>query len=233
MHFHPIEPMADDMHTTGGAQAGGGFQVEAIIPGDNTLDDVWGSEPSSPTTYEQPDAVHPSDMLRLQREHTTAGYREGITAAKDGSIQKGFDEGFSLGASVGLVAGQLLGFLEGIAEAVRGREDDEAKNTVRLAMEARADLSTAKIFGVEYWQEDGNWKFDVVPKEGSEILFSDVANAHPLVKKWTQVVEEQVVLWKVDRALLDDETGVRLESVMDEGITASSAAPVAKKPLDW
>lgn len=231
MHFHPIEPMADDIHTTSGAQAGG-FQVEAIAPND-TLDDVWGSEPASPTTHEHPDAVHPSDMLRLQREHTTAGYREGITVAKDGSIQKGFDEGFSLGASVGLVAGQLLGLLEGIAEAVRGRDDDEAKNTVRLATEAREDLSTAKIFGVEYWEEDGNWKFEVAPKDGPEILFSDVAHAHPLVRKWTRTVEGQVVLWKIDRSLLDDETGARLESVMDEGITASSAAPAAKKPLDW
>jgi hypothetical protein len=222
MHFHPIEPMADDMHTTSG------FQVET--PHDNTVDDVWGSAPSSPMPN---DAVHPSDMLRLQREHTTAGYREGITVAKEGSMQKGFDEGFSLGASVGLVAGQLLGMLEGIAEAVRGREDDDAKTTVRLLSEAKEDLSMAKIFGVEYWEEDGNWKFDVVPKNGGEILFSDVAGAHPLVRKWMQVVDEQIKLWGVDRALLEDETGVRLERVVDEGIATSSAAPVARKPLDW
>ena len=231
MHFQPVEPLADDMHTTSGAQED--FQAEAHASND-ALDDVWGSSPSSPTheRHDAPDAVHPSDMLRLQREHTTAGYREGITVAKEGSIQKGFDEGFSLGASVGMAAGQLLGMIEGIADAVRSHEDEQAKNVVRRLGEAREDLSTAKIFGIEYWEEDGNWKFEVVPKDGGEIVFSDVAGAHPLVKKWTTVVEEQVALWKIDRSLLDDETGQRLENVMDEPIT-SSAAPAAKKPLDW
>ncbi|KAM0541872.1 hypothetical protein ACHAPJ_013062 [Fusarium lateritium] len=206
----------------------------------DALDDVFGSGPSSPTAehghsdeHDASGTAHPSDIRRLQTEHTTAGYREGITVSKESSLQAGFDEGFSLGASVGLRAGQLLGLLEGIAEAVRGRDDADSTKVVELTTKAREELSTENIFKPDYWAEDGNWKYEVKPAAGTEeVLFTDVADAHPLVKKWSAVVEEQVALWKIDRSVLDDETGLRLEAVVDESL-GSGAAPTAKKPLDW
>ncbi|KAM5346936.1 hypothetical protein ACJ41O_009941 [Fusarium nematophilum] len=240
MHFQTVEQMVDDAYI-GRPQDGLQPDPPAI---NDALDDVFGSGPPSPSAEHHehheaagPGTTHPSDMHRLQTEHTTAGYREGITAAKESSLQAGFDEGFSLGASVGLKAGQLLGLLEGIAEAVRGREDaeaDSAKAAELLLRQAREDLSAASIFKADYWAEDGNWKFQVDPAEGAEeeVVFADVAAAHPLIKKWTGVAEEQVKLWKIDRGILDDETGERVEGVMEEPLV-STGAPTARKPLDW
>src|SRR6187431_1331366 len=100
-------------------------------PPSDLLDDVWGDELASEdhervlTPYGA--HAHPSDMHRLQREHSTAGYREGITVAKAQSIQEGFDEGFGLGATVGARAGQLLGLLEGVANALHLAEYKDAK----------------------------------------------------------------------------------------------------------
>ncbi|KAF7544926.1 hypothetical protein G7Z17_g9572 [Cylindrodendrum hubeiense] len=234
MHFQPIEHMADDTYTAQGQDT---YQVEVDTPAANdALDDVFGSGPSSPTAehHDAPhSAVHPSDMRRLQTEHSTAGYREGVSAAKDSSMQAGFDEGFSLGASVGLRAGQLLGMLECIADAVRGRDDPDAVRVGELVREAREELSIGTIFKPDYWAEDGNWKYEVPPSQGEdEVLFTDVAEAHPMIRKWTAIADEQLALWKIDRTILDDETGQRLDSVMDEPI-ASSAVPIARKPLDW
>ena len=230
MHFQPVENMDHDTHIS---RAQEGYQVEAAASND-TLDDVFGTEPSSPTQDRENtlDASHPSDIIRLQTEHTTVGYREGITVAKESSLQAGFDEGFSLGACVGLKAGLLLGLLEGIAEAIRGREDEDSVKLAKLFDEAREELGTGNVFSAEYWAEDGNWKYEVETKDGDEIVFSNVADAHPVIRKWTAIVNAQVALWKIDRAILDDESGLRLENVMDEPIV-SSAGPAAKKPLDW
>ncbi|KAL2758551.1 hypothetical protein ACRALDRAFT_2057928 [Sodiomyces alcalophilus JCM 7366] len=141
------------------------------------FDDVWGSEPSSPTTSLHRDhdaataaasrenAHHLSDIRRLQTEHTTSGYREGITAGKAESLQAGFDEGFSLGAAFGSKAGQLLGLLEGIAQAlVRHPDAAVSREAMETAKEARADLSTERLFTAEFFNTDGTWKFAKVKR---------------------------------------------------------------------
>jgi len=63
---------------------------------DNNLDDVWGSGPSSANSEIFPsDANHirhePSDIPRLRSEHSTSGYRDGLSTAKNATIQEGFD----------------------------------------------------------------------------------------------------------------------------------------------
>ncbi|KAM0417272.1 hypothetical protein ACHAPT_012713 [Fusarium lateritium] len=223
MHYQPVAEMVDDAYI---GRSQDDAQVEPQAAND-ALDDVFGSGPSSPTAEHHHDesTSHPSDIHRLQTEHTTAGYREGITVSKETSLQEGFDEGFSLGATVGLKAGQLLGILEGIAEAAHTPE------TTSLLSQAREDLSVKGIFKADYWAEDGNWKFEV-KAEGDEAVFADVADAHPLIRKWTAVVDEQVALWRIDRGILDDETGERIEGVLDEPLV-SGGAPATKKPLDW
>ncbi|KAI5464207.1 hypothetical protein BGZ63DRAFT_421273 [Mariannaea sp. PMI_226] len=235
MHFQPIEHTSDEAYI---AQTHNSFQVEMETQNSNdALDDVFGFDSTSPTTEHHHEVAldnsHPSDMHRLQAEHSTAGYREGVTAAKESSLQAGFDEGFSLGASIGLKAGQLLGVIEGIGEAVRDLEDKDSKHVKELLKDAREELSIASIFKPDYWAEDGNWKYTVQSAEGEdEVVFSDVAEAHPLVRKWMTIVDEQVELWKIDRSILDDETSQRLDTVMDDPII-TSATPSTKKPLDW
>ncbi|KAK2599974.1 Essential protein Yae1, N terminal [Conoideocrella luteorostrata] len=229
MHFQPIETSPDDAYL---AQGGGGLRVEHESSPLDQFDDVFGSAPASPTEQEAQNGPHPSDMRRLETEHTTAGYREGITMAKESSIQAGFDEGFSLGATIGSRAGQLLGVTEGIADALKGQTGEAIQASVKLLDEAREELSTANIFSAEYWASDGNWNYDVIAKEGDQILFTDVANAHPLIRKWSNIVDEQVRLWHIQLSLLDDESGPRVDTAVVEPLNAPATAGT-KQTLDW
>jgi len=49
---------------------------------------------------------------KLSSDFTNAGYREGITAGKEGALQEGFDDGF---ATVGVPIGREVGNLRGLA----------------------------------------------------------------------------------------------------------------------
>ncbi|PTB45010.1 hypothetical protein M441DRAFT_303746 [Trichoderma asperellum CBS 433.97] len=269
MHFRPVEQSMDDEYL---GQGGGGGSGDATAPEAgsgsggmySSLDDVFGPESESvPTTgsgtaatvvtsLDRPESpLHPSDMRRLEAEHATAGYREGISAAKEQTVQAGFDEGFSLGATIGLAAGQLLGMLEGINDALKNRLGDQASGedgestaaataTSQLLTEAREELSVPKIFSPDYWAPDGNWSYDVEPDgDGDQVLFPDVAKAHPLIRKWTTIVNEQVRLWKIDRSMLDGDDGdARMEAAADDTVTAGTSTiplppPASKQPLDW
>lgn len=224
--------------------------------GDDTADDdVWGdgadeshshSHSHQNCNHNHGPAVrgsHPSDIPRLQQEHTTAGYRDGITVAKAEHVQAGFDEGFGLGATIGAVAGQLLGVLEGLVFALRSSakqhgarsengedKDGGLKEKLKTLMaEAEKDLSVQSIYGKEYWDEDGTWRYEVPgesteqherqhekfqhgqhtqaqqlaqpedpeagqegDEEEAEILFPDIALAHPLIKKWDQIIKTEL-----------------------------------------
>ncbi|KAM4064948.1 hypothetical protein HRG_004703 [Hirsutella rhossiliensis] len=227
MHFQPIEPSGEEAHPSDAADAA--VPRDTPLTTDASLDDVFGS--ASP---ERQDASHPSDMRRLQSEHTTTGYREAIAVAKASTIQAGFDEGFSLGATIGLRAGRLLGMLEGISDAVGGRPDDEdAAAVAKLLAEARDELSTGRVFDPAYWATDGNWTFDVEPASNGEILFTDVADAHPLICKWSNVIGDQIKLWRIDEAILGADAGPRLDPLVDEAPGIAAPSTTAKKPLDW
>src|SRR4051794_18720484 len=101
-HSEPRE--ADSMASTGPVTVP--VEENAV---DDPLGDVFGSDDVAPgpSLADPPMHIpgtqhHPSDLHRLQQQHVTAGYRDGVTAAKAESIQSGFDEGFSLGAAVGI-----------------------------------------------------------------------------------------------------------------------------------
>ncbi|EJT81637.1 hypothetical protein GGTG_01615 [Gaeumannomyces tritici R3-111a-1] len=187
----------------------------AASPG--PLDDVFGGdddERDEPLADRQPQS-HPSDMRRLQAEHSTAGYRDGVTAAKAASVQAGFDEGFGLGAALGLRAGELLGVLEGLAAATSspgaGGYSGHAARLGGLLDAARDELSPRAIFGSTYWAPDGTWVYPVAAVAAAEdggggdhedVLFEDVVEAHPLVAKWRAVVQEEMERWGIDKGAL-------------------------------
>ncbi|KAL7930344.1 hypothetical protein V8C35DRAFT_312986 [Trichoderma chlorosporum] len=263
MHFRPVEQSMDDEYLThgGGRDSGQGVALEDGAGSGGvyfSLDDVFGPESESGlgpgedsatfvTSLDGPETLrHPSDMRRLETEHTTAGYREGISAAKERTVQAGFDEGFSLGATIGLVAGQLLGTLEGIEDALKSKfnggaeiADGEAIVASKLLAEAREELSIVKIFSPDYWAPDGNWTFDVKEaNEDDQVLFPDVAKAHPLIKKWADIVDERIKGWKIDTTLLDgeDDDG-HMEAAADDATAgASTIAPppaASRQRLEW
>lgn len=193
---------------------------------ENSLDDIFGSEPSSPhaegpATGDVPEFSsrqnEPSDIPRLRSEHSTAGYRDGLGVSKSKYIQEGFDEGYSLGAVIGLRIGAVVGILEGIYAAlvvaprspavttdadsafgtVHGTETEVARLKT-LVKKAKKDLKTEEVFGREWWGENGIWKFDVAGEDEGEVTFNDVADAHPLIKRWEELVATEVQKFSVD-----------------------------------
>ena len=62
------------------------------------------------------------------------------------------------------------------------------------------------MFGPGYWGADGNWRFEVVGAGGDgEVVFADVAAAHPLLQKWEAVVQAEAKRYGVDWDVLKDE----------------------------
>ncbi|KAK3393555.1 hypothetical protein B0H63DRAFT_516741 [Podospora didyma] len=192
------------------------------------LDDIWEGDANTHDDNGQPTAAavippsnthrhhqqhnHPSDVPRLQQEHTTAGYRDGIATAKGASAQSGFDEGFGLGATIGAQAGQLLGMLEGLLGAVASSsaskshsyDEKEISRLQDLLAEARRELSVQSVFGEAYWAMDGTWNYDIpepavstaTPEEDDDgeepvVVFVDVAAAHPLLAKWDGIIRAE------------------------------------------
>ncbi|KIJ07744.1 hypothetical protein PAXINDRAFT_120784, partial [Paxillus involutus ATCC 200175] len=64
-----------------------------------------------PRTEHAPEA----NWTKISTEFTNSGYREGIIAGKEASLQEGFDAGF---ADVGVPTGRELGNLRGAASTI-------------------------------------------------------------------------------------------------------------------
>ena len=110
---------------------------------------------------------------------------------------------------MGLRIGEIFGILEGLLQALKtalkraktassdgnakvvddqilGREVSECS---ALCVKANEELNVGKVFGREYWSEDGVWTYAVEAKiEGEEPLFADVVSSHPLVREWESKV---------------------------------------------
>ena len=85
--------------------------------------------------------------------------------------------------------GYILGALEGLCSA-HSREIGEGKGFRQLLNDAREHLAIDKIFGREWWGEDGIWRYEVQGKE-EEVTFREVVDAHPLVRKWIKRVDQE------------------------------------------
>jgi hypothetical protein len=223
MHFTPVENLSadDDMNMS----HGGGEVVSAQLIMNDPLDDVFGAQDDS----RDEDHVHPSDMRRLEAEHSTAGYREGIALGKEATLQKGFDEGYPLGAAIGLQAGHLLGMLEAIYEATRTLPNDAAAAKIeQLLVDARADLGVDQLFSSKYWTETGNRSYEVDTAAGEHS-----ATSHPLIRKWTSLVAEEVQHWNIDRQILAHVNPQGPQPLPVEEPEHHEQTPPAANPLEW
>lgn len=222
MHFNPVENIGvdDDMNMS---HAGGDAAPVQPIMNDH-LDDVWGTQDDS----RDEDHVHPSDMHRLEAEHSTAGYREGISLGKEATLQKGFDEGYPLGAAIGLQAGHLLGMLEAIHEASRTLSNDAVARVEQLLADARADLSVDQLFSSKYWTGTGDRSYEVDTTTGE-----NPAMAHPLLRKWTNLVTEEVERWNINSHILAHVNPDGPQPVAVEEPEHHEQIPPAANPLDW
>ncbi|KAF2773835.1 hypothetical protein EJ03DRAFT_263822 [Teratosphaeria nubilosa] len=177
---------------------------------EDPLDDVFGSAPNSPVlsgndgsdqdaTW-RPNAQGLSDINRLRSTHVTNGYREGIAVSKEKHMQEGFDEGYNLGAEIGLKAGWCLGALDGIWRALPPAETSgpasehspTGPDVKKKCLEAEEELKLERLFGRDYFGEDGIWLYHVPGAEddSNDTTFGKIADAHPMVAKWSAVVAD-------------------------------------------
>ncbi|KAI1079623.1 hypothetical protein F5B20DRAFT_158520 [Whalleya microplaca] len=209
---------------------------DPVLDFQDPLADIFASEPSELDSHhdqsQDGDSAISLDARRLRAQHSTEGYREGITAGKAECIQAGFDEGYGLGANVGLKAGQVLGLLEGIATALRETQLDDSAHADQLLSEGRKELSIKCIFGEEYWAPNGNWKYTVKgSKNETGIFFEDVANEHPIIMKWTRIVDDEVRRWSLSqhRPILGNDP---LQQHEAEDTSAKVQDP-SRQAIDW
>ncbi|KIY66919.1 hypothetical protein CYLTODRAFT_437252 [Cylindrobasidium torrendii FP15055 ss-10] len=107
------------------------------------MDDIWDDEPVQ-------NAQSHAEWTKMSSDFTNTGYREGITAGKEGALQEGFDAGF---AQIGVPLGRELGNMRGIASVLvaflsqsgsplldEARTISTALNSVRFADIAPRDL---------------------------------------------------------------------------------------------
>ncbi|KAL8829863.1 MAG: hypothetical protein Q9170_005986 [Blastenia crenularia] len=177
-------------------------------PPTNSLSDVFSDSPPASPSSTAPYSSEPSDIPRLRSVHVTNGYREGISTSKDQALQPGFDEAYPLGAILGLRAGYALGILEGLCSVygthssgptgANGNEktsvnfgETEGERLWELLVQARKELKLEILFGKDYWGSDGMWAYEVQGKE-EEVTFWEVSNQHPVVRKWTMRVRDEV-----------------------------------------
>ena len=219
MHFQPVEHSGEDSYL---AHGGGDLVSETVNDG---FDDVFGTHDD-----DNAEISHPSDMRRLETEHTTAGYREGIHVGKQATLQEGFDHGYPIGAAIGLQAGQILGVLEAIVEGLKGREDETLAKAESLLTDARGDLSIERLFGNDYWTSKGDPSYDVEPHL---LQIKDGALAHPLIRKWSKILDEQLQLWKIDRSVLDQASAEPQQEPVSEEQPERAEESVTRDPLDW
>ncbi|KAL8880201.1 MAG: hypothetical protein Q9205_002344 [Flavoplaca limonia] len=205
-------------------------------PPNNNLSDVFSdSPPTSPSTTANNHPADPSDIPRLRAIHSTEGYREGISYAKQQAAQLGFDEAYPLGAILGLRVGYILGVLEGLRNAWgikrEQKSSEEGVGVVReydqrygdMLMQAREELKIEKLCGQEYWKSDGIWAYEVHGKAGDQnITFWDVADQHPIVRKWLGKVRDEARKLGIGNAeegfsgVGEGEGGARLENLGED-----------------
>ncbi|KAK3300555.1 uncharacterized protein B0H64DRAFT_428609 [Chaetomium fimeti] len=155
------------------------------------------------------------------------GYGLGATIGARAGQLLGVLEG--LAAAVGLQAlseayrGQGQGAGMGMGMGGKG----EARRIERLLTEARRELSVTGVFDGEYWAQDGNWRYQVggggqqqqygdgcgggggqgLGEGDGGVVFTDVAEAHPLLRKWGGIVRAEAARYGVDWEVLKDEVG--------------------------
>ena len=77
----------------------------------------------------------------------------------------------------------------------------------KLVRRAREELCVERVFGREWWGEDGGWRYEVVGKteEGGEVTWTEVVDQHPVVRMWEGRVGGEVERRGVGVGVLEGE----------------------------
>lgn len=142
------------------------------IPGNNDDDDddIWSDDDTK--------LIPENDIIR---SHYKKGYVDGITQAKESSLQQGFDDGYPEGAKLGIKVGEILANLINQCKDRnrQGDDDDDDDDDEQLVRfnEAKKELNIVNVLKKSYFDEDLNLKKSNDNKETDE-------SYHELINKW-------------------------------------------------
>jgi hypothetical protein len=195
-----MDPLGDMSPHLGPTQLAAGH-APPTPPHENPLDDIYGSAPEDDelSLGHSHTRAHEilSDLPSRQRALDTDAYREGLANSKGQYVQEGFDEGYSLGANLGMRIGYILGVLQGFVAAWKGHNEGLYRETKEAYDTALKDLVIEELLGKQWVNEEGIWRWEVHGKE-EDPTFREVAEQHPIVRKWNAVVEGMASKWSVD-----------------------------------
>lgn len=120
----------------------------------DTDDNPWDDNPA---------ALPDTEWARLSSDFVNAGYREGITAGKEGALQAGFDDGF---AHTGAPLGRDIGLLRGAVAALHA-----FLASARPLPPASGAQDGAEGAGREAWREEAR----AIAAGLGAVRFSDIA----------------------------------------------------------
>ena len=124
-----------------------------------------------------------SDLPAVQRQHMTAGYREGLSDSKAKSMQGGFDQGYPIGFVLGIRVGRILGVLEGFLAAFAKDPAGTPEELLRLYRSAKKELAIGQLLHGLEDEVLASLEFEVndLPLESREAL-----------QKWEQLVAQMM-----------------------------------------
>lgn len=155
--------------------------------------------PSSPSSSSPTLGPTLSDLPSIQRQHTTDGYRAGLSAGKEDPTvaQAGFDQGYPLGVLLGMRSGYLIGALNELTKMgiVQGKvlgEAEEELEVTQLLKEMGDKLGKGIV--EELQEEGGSVPSEVKDSDDAARTWS-IVNATwidelPTIKRWSGLVAD-------------------------------------------
>ena|SRR2546423_6954143 len=124
-----------------------------------------------------------SDLPAMQRQHMTAGYREGLSDSKAKHMQGGFDRGYPIGFELGIKVGKIFGVLEGFLAAFAQDQKSTPAGLVELYNRAAKELAISQLL-------DG---LDDKVLASTEFEFKELPmKSRELLGKWEVLVVEMM-----------------------------------------
>jgi len=97
------------------------------------------------------------EWARISESFVNDGYREGITAGKEGALQEGFDDGFArIGVPLGQKVGTLRGIASGLAAFLRNSTQTDVVQEVRAIAQGLDRIQLADIAPPDLEAEEHN-----------------------------------------------------------------------------
>jgi hypothetical protein len=155
--------------------------------------------PSSPTSSSPDFGPTLSDLPSVQRQHTTDGYRAGLSAGKEDHTvaQAGFDQGYPVGVILGMRTGFLLGILSELGKLgiIEGKVLVEAEEEIEVAKLLKEMGERLGRGIVEELQQDDGLALSEIKDDNDTIKTWSTVDASwidelPTIKKWSVVVAD-------------------------------------------